>query len=74
MICYECQQADKRRDAVALCHHCSAALCQEHALAFADPVTAQYPLMQDRCTPPSSAGVPMQHMQGCPPANYRKLP
>ena len=44
MICYECQQADKRRDAVALCHHCSAALCQEHALALADPVTAQYPV------------------------------
>ena len=44
MICYECQQADKRRDAVALCHHCSAALCQEHALVLADPVTAQYPV------------------------------
>jgi hypothetical protein len=44
MICYECQQADKRRDAVALCHHCSAALCQEHALALADPVTALYPV------------------------------
>ena len=44
MICYECQQADKRRDAVALCHHCSAALCQEHARVLADPVTAQYPV------------------------------
>ena len=44
MICYECQQAGKRRDAVALCHHCSAALCQEHALVLADPVTAQYPV------------------------------
>ena len=32
MICHECQQAGKTRDAVALCHHCSAALCLEHAL------------------------------------------
>jgi hypothetical protein len=44
MICYECQQAGNRRDAVALCHHCSAALCQEHALVLADKVTAQYPV------------------------------
>ena len=44
MICYECQQAGKRREAVALCNHCSAALCQEHALVLADPVTAQYPV------------------------------
>lgn len=44
MICYECQQADKRRDAVALCHHCSAALCQEHSRVLADPVTALYPV------------------------------
>jgi len=44
MICYECQQAGNRREAVALCHHCSAALCQEHALVLADPVTAQYPI------------------------------
>jgi hypothetical protein len=44
MICYECQHAGKRRDAVALCNHCSAALCQEHALVLADPVTAQYPV------------------------------
>ena len=46
MICYECQQAGKTRDAVALCHHCSAALCPEHALILSDPVTAQYPVCQ----------------------------
>lgn len=46
MICYECQQEGKRRDAVALCHHCSAALCPEHALILSDPVTAQYPVCQ----------------------------
>jgi len=44
MICYECQQTGKPRDAIALCHHCSAALCLEHALVLADPVTAQYPV------------------------------
>ena len=44
MICYECQQADQRRDAVALCHHCSAALCSQHALILNDPVTSQYPV------------------------------
>ena len=44
MICYECQRAGKTRDAVALCHHRSAALCQEHALILSDPVTAQYPV------------------------------
>jgi len=46
MICYECQQAGRTRDAVALCHHCSAALCPEHALILSDPVTAQYPVCQ----------------------------
>jgi len=44
MICYECQQAGKRRDTVALCNHCSAALCQDHAQVLADPITAQYPV------------------------------
>jgi hypothetical protein len=44
MICYECHHEGKTRDAVALCHHCSAALCPEHALILIDPVTAQYPI------------------------------
>lgn len=44
MTCYECSQEGKAADAVALCHHCSAALCQEHALALSDPVTAQIPV------------------------------
>lgn len=44
MVCYECQQAGTRRDAAALCHHCSAALCAQHALMLSDPVTAQYPV------------------------------
>ena len=44
LICYERHQGGKRRDAVALCHHCSAALCPEHSLILIDPVTAQYPV------------------------------
>ena len=44
MICYECQSRGETRDAVALCHQCSATLCAEHALVLSDPVTAQYPV------------------------------
>ncbi len=44
MICYECQVAGKTCDAIALCHHCSAALCREHALTISDPITAQLPV------------------------------
>jgi len=44
MVCYECQQAGKSRETVALCHHCSAALCWEHALVLSEPVTMQYPV------------------------------
>jgi hypothetical protein len=44
MICYECELLGKRRDAAALCHHCSAALCSEHIAVLTDPVTEQYPI------------------------------
>ncbi len=39
MICFECAVAGSSRDAVALCHHCSAALCLDHARRVDDPVT-----------------------------------
>ena len=39
MYCYECSQADTRGEAIGICHHCSVALCQEHASMIADPVT-----------------------------------
>jgi hypothetical protein len=54
MVCYECQQAGKSRDAVALCHHYTAALCSEHALVLSDPVTAEY-LMCERVVLPLRA-------------------
>jgi len=46
MHCYECLQAGVTRDSIGLCHHCSAALCIEHAFVVADPVTTIYPLMR----------------------------
>jgi len=42
MHCYECSQVGIAREAIGICHHCSAALCPDHAYAVADPITAQY--------------------------------
>lgn len=44
MICYECCKLGETRDAVGLCHHCSAALCLNHARVVDDPVTASFPV------------------------------
>ena len=44
MLCYECELSGTRRDAVALCNHCSAALCSEHAAVLSDRITEQYPI------------------------------
>ena len=40
MRCYECStgKTSEVRDAVGICHHCSAGLCAEHALMIEDPV------------------------------------
>ncbi len=46
MHCYECFEASVERDAVALCHHCSAALCAHHAIVVSDPVMAVEPLFK----------------------------
>lgn len=40
MLCYECAMKGVRRDAVGMCHHCSAGLCEEHARMEASPVEA----------------------------------
>jgi hypothetical protein len=40
MICFECAKFGLSREAVGLCHHCSAALCPQHARTMEDPVTA----------------------------------
>lgn len=46
MLCYECSKAGRNREAAGLCHHCSAALCADHASIVADPVTTTYPLLK----------------------------
>lgn len=40
MLCYECAVQGVRREAVGMCHHCSAGLCEEHAHVEASPVKA----------------------------------
>jgi hypothetical protein len=44
MLCYECSKAGRHREAVDLCHNCSAALCGEHAFVTAVPITKMYPI------------------------------
>lgn len=46
MHCYECFENGIDRSAVGLCHHCSAALCADHASVLPDPVTAVYPVVK----------------------------
>lgn len=46
MLCYECWQVGKNREAVGLCHHCSAGLCIEHACVVNDPVTTTHAVFQ----------------------------
>lgn len=42
MECYQCLQNGINRDAVGLCHHCSAALCSEHILAVEEPLMTKH--------------------------------
>ena len=51
MICYECQLLGTRQEAATLCHHCSAALCSEHAAVLSDPVTERYPILREAVLP-----------------------
>ena len=44
MLCYECSEGGKSREAVGLCHNCSAGLCSDHARVTAVPITTTYPL------------------------------
>lgn len=44
MQCYECSKRGIQREAVGLCHHCSAGLCADHAIATDEPVLAQFPI------------------------------
>ena len=44
MKCFECFRIQTSREAVALCHHCSVALCAGHAYVVDDPVRTIYPV------------------------------
>ncbi len=42
MECFECVQSGVNREAVGLCHHCSAALCEDHIFAVEDTLTLSH--------------------------------
>lgn len=46
MHCYECSRLGQDHGAVGLCHHCSAALCSDHAHTVADPISMIYPVFR----------------------------
>ena len=54
MRCFECFEAGKISDSVGFCHHCSAALCAEHAHVIVDPVTSHAPILKEIVLPKSA--------------------
>ena len=46
MDCYECFSQGHVESAVGLCHHCSAALCADHAVVLSAPVFGTEPLLK----------------------------
>ena len=51
MICYECSRTGKREEAVALCHHCSAALCTDHTEVIFENVLGRAPMLKEVVLP-----------------------
>jgi hypothetical protein len=51
MRCYECSRTGRPQEAVAVCHHCSAALCVEHSRIVAEPIAAAYPVLKSVVLP-----------------------
>lgn len=51
MNCYVCAEAESSREAVALCHHCSAGLCLEHIFSRPRSVIAIAPLNREVALP-----------------------
>jgi hypothetical protein len=54
MRCFECFEEGKISDSVGFCHHCSAALCAEHAHVIVDPVTGHAPILREIVLPKSA--------------------
>ena len=46
MQCFECFETGAEREAIGLCHHCSAALCAHHAIVVPDPIMTTEPLFK----------------------------
>ncbi len=46
MHCYDCSRLGRSTQALGLCHHCSAAICEEHASVIPEPVMGGHPLVQ----------------------------
>ena len=46
MNCFECSNGGATREAVALCHHCSAGLCSAHVIVVDDPVKAVHAVVK----------------------------
>ena len=42
MECYQCSQNGINREAVGLCHHCSAALCSDHIVVVEEPLMVKH--------------------------------
>ena len=44
MLCYECSKSGNHREAVGLCHNCSAGLCADHVCITDLQITTTYPV------------------------------
>lgn len=51
MNCYVCDEQEKSREAVGLCHHCSAGLCHEHTFVRPRSVITIVPLNREVALP-----------------------
>lgn len=54
MRCFECFEAGKISDSVGFCHHCSVALCGEHAHVILDPIIGRAPILKEVVLPKSA--------------------
>lgn len=51
MLCYDCSLAGNRREAVGLCHFCSAGLCPEHTNVVSEEIRTQVPVVKTLVLP-----------------------
>lgn len=51
MKCFICDELERTREAVALCHNCSAGLCREHTFAKPRHITTVVPLNREVTLP-----------------------